>query len=151
MHARSLFAPRPRMPHLAHPSTNRSLLPFLLPGHVPADILHCGVPSIKEAPDNLWSIMPSGPNWVSEAHHDAKQSAWILCNTVGRINGVLDMYKSRFCPGGSYVRDKTVRLIQGKTRDTGCDWTKQKWCWPLAQIEEESPAPDMSLPPNGGF
>ena len=78
-------------------------------------------------------------------------SAWILCNTVGRINGVLDMYKSRFCPGGSYEQDKTVRLIQGKTRDTGCDWTKQKWCWPLAQIEEESPTPDMSLPPNGGF
>ena len=118
-------------------------------GHVPADILNCAVPSIKEAPDNLWSIIP--PTSSGGAQKDAKQSAWILCNTVGRVNNIVGMYKSRFCPGGEYERRKTVRLIQTKTRDQNCDWKTAKWCWPLAQIEEESPAVDMSLPPRGGF
>ena len=50
-------------------------------GHVPADILHCGVPLLKESPDNLWDVIP-------KAQVATKRSAWILCNTVSRINQV---------------------------------------------------------------
>jgi hypothetical protein len=148
--------PRQKSPTFIHMASNfkapKSKEWMFHKGHVPADILSCSVPSIKEAPDNLWSVIPaSGSPGCGGDCEDAKQSAWILCNTVARLNSVLDMYKSRFCPGGKYERKKTVRLIQDKNRDVNCDWRKQKWCWPLAQIEEESPTPDLSLPPRGGF
>jgi hypothetical protein len=60
------------------------------------------------------------------------------------------MYKDRFCPGGEYEHRKKVRLIQTKTLDRSCNWRKQKWCWPLAQIEDESPA-DAQSPAGGGW
>jgi len=112
-------------------------------GHVPADILHCDVPLLKESPDNLWDVVPS-------SQRATKRSAWILCNTVSRVNLMATMYKERFCPGGTFERRKKVRLIQTKTKDRSCNWKTQRWCWPLAQIEDESPVDDMA-PPNGGF
>jgi hypothetical protein len=107
-------------------------------GHVPADLLHCGTPLIKESPDDLWSVVPK-----SDSHH--KRSAWILCNIVSRINKQTVMYKERFCPGGKFENQKIVRLIQMKTRDRGCNWKQTKWCWPLAQIESKTPVDAQTM------
>jgi len=94
-------------------------------GHVPADILDCDSPLIVEAPDDLWEISPN---------REVKQRAWVLCNTVSRLNKILLMYKKKFCPIGFEER-KLVRLIQSKTEDTRCSQRLEKWCYPLAQIE----------------
>jgi len=94
-------------------------------GHVPADILDCDSPLIVEAPDNLWEI---------SVDRKVKQRAWVLCNTVSRLNKIVLMYKKKFCPIGFETR-KLVRLIQSKTEDRECSQFKDKWCYPLAQIE----------------
>ena len=94
-------------------------------GHVPADILDCGSPLIIESPDNLRDISNG---------YIARQSAWVLCHTVSKLNRVLLAYKEKFCPDGFESR-KLVRLIQDKTKDVHCDYKTQKWCYPLAQIE----------------
>ena len=97
-------------------------------GHVPATILECDTPLIVEAPDNLFDLN----------RHDSDikvyQRAWVICNTVSRLNKMLIMYKEKFCPNG-YESRKLVRLIQKKTLDRGCNQKKDKWCFPLAQIE----------------
>merc|ERR1712130_1049401 len=95
-------------------------------GHVPADILSCDTPLIMESPDNLWEI--------SKDDYRTKMSAWVLCNTVSRLNKVLTLYKSKFCPNG-FEKRKLVRLIQYKTKDRYCNKRRDKWCWPLCQIE----------------
>jgi len=97
-------------------------------GHVPADILDCDSPLIKESPDELFNISPK-----DREHRN--QHAWILCNTVARLNKVLFLYKEKFCPK-DFERRKLVRLIQRKTKDRHCDQRRDKWCYPLAQIED---------------
>jgi hypothetical protein len=94
-------------------------------GHVPADFLHCDEPLIVEAPSDLWAISPD---------KRTKQNAFILCHTVAMLNKVALLYKGKFCPDG-FEQRKLVRLIQSKDKDWRCKQTKDKWCWPLAQIE----------------
>lgn len=94
-------------------------------GHVHGDILECDAPLIVDAPDALW--------FVSEDVL-TKQSAWILCHIVERLNKVALEYKQKFCPPG-YETRKLVRLIQSKTKDRRCNEKTDKWCYPLAQIE----------------
>jgi hypothetical protein len=95
-------------------------------GHVPASILDCGSPLIKEAPDDLYDI--------SEREKHTKQHAWIICNAVSRLNDMLLRHKQKYCPAG-FEQRKLVRLIQRKTMDKSCDEKRDKWCYPLAQIE----------------
>ena len=95
-------------------------------GHVPADILDCDTPLIKESPDELWE-MTTG---VEE-----KQRAWVLCHIVSTLNKVLLLYKQKFCPVG-FEQRKLVRLIQSKRLDRHCDERKDKWCFPIAQVED---------------
>lgn len=95
-------------------------------GHVPGMFLDCNTPLIKDAPDDLWTISTG---------YQAKQSAWVLCHTVSKLNRVAIDYKEKFCPSG-YEKRKLVRLIQDKTKDEHCDVRKEKWCYPLAQIED---------------
>ena len=98
-------------------------------GHIPANILDCDTPFIVEAPDDTWKISPvSHHNW-------SQMSAWVMCNTVARLNQVLLKYKQKFCPGQKFERRKLIRLIQSKSKDRGCSERRHKWCWPLAQIE----------------
>jgi len=94
-------------------------------GHVPANILDCDTPLLVEAPEDIWSVTSGKQN---------KQRAWVLCNIVSRLNRVLTMYKQKFCPVG-FEQRKLVRLIQSKTKDRGCSERRDKWCFPLAQIE----------------
>jgi len=96
-------------------------------GHVPARILECDSPLIKESPDNLWKI---------STKRDTKRQAWVLCHTVSILNRMLLEYKEKFCDG-KFEKRKLVRLIQDKTQDLGCNEKKDKWCYPLAQIEED--------------
>lgn len=94
-------------------------------GHVPGKILACDSPLIIESPDDVWTRSKS---------QNTKQSAWVLCHTVSTLNRVILAYKEKFCPAG-YETRKLVRLIQSKTLDQGCNEMKDKWCYPLAQIE----------------
>ena len=97
-------------------------------GHVPADILACGTPLIKEAPDDLYAQSKS---------KNRKQCAWVICETVRTINRVASTYKQMYCDEGEAVETrKMVKLIQSKTRDRGCSQSRDKWCYPLAQVEE---------------
>mmetsp|Transcript_11229 Transcript_11229/g.20753 ORF Transcript_11229/g.20753 Transcript_11229/m.20753 type:complete len:554 (-) Transcript_11229:27-1688(-) len=95
-------------------------------GHVPATILECDSPLIIEAPDDLYEITPN--------EKQLKQRAWFVCNIVSRLNKVVYMYKQKFCPKGFEER-KLIRLVQHKTVDRGCSERRDKWCYPLAQIE----------------
>ena len=78
-------SPTQKVPTFIHLASNfkapRSKQWMFHKGHVPADILHCGVPLLKESPDNLWNVIP-------KAQTPTKRSAWILCNTVSRVNQV---------------------------------------------------------------
>ena len=98
-------------------------------GHIPATIMDCDSPFLLEAPDNTWVV--SDPE---QKGNFGRESAWVMCNTVARLNQVLRLYKRKFCPGG-YEKRHLVRLVQDKTRDQGCDERHDKWCYPLAQIE----------------
>jgi len=94
-------------------------------GHVPAKILDCDMPLIVEAPDDTWEV---------SRDRTRRQHAWVLCHTISKLNHVLLMYKQKFCPEGFEER-KLIRLIQSKTLDVGCSERRDKWCFPLAQIE----------------
>mmetsp|Transcript_3877 Transcript_3877/g.8318 ORF Transcript_3877/g.8318 Transcript_3877/m.8318 type:complete len:556 (+) Transcript_3877:162-1829(+) len=122
--------PGDKMPTFIHLASNfkapDSKGPWMFhKGHVPATILDCDTPLIVEAPDDLFDI--------SRSRH-RKQSAWVLCQTVSKLNRILLMYKQKFCPIG-YETRKLVRLIQSKTQDRSCSERRDKWCYPLAQIE----------------
>ena len=95
-------------------------------GHVPADILSCDSPLLVESPDDLFNISP-------HTNH-RNQHAWVLCHTVSKLNEVLLRYKRKFCAPG-FEQRKLVRLIQKKTKDKRCSQSRDKWCYPLAQIE----------------
>lgn len=60
-------------------------------GHVPGHILNCDVPSIIVPPDNLWR---------DSVERKTKQQAWVLCTIINKLNKVLKMYKTKFCPIG---------------------------------------------------
>ena len=94
-------------------------------GHVPPDILDCNTPMIIESPDNIVDI--------SQAHK-TKVSGWVLCHTVRALNRLLREYKEKFCKSG-YEKRQLVRLIQSKRLDRACNERRDKWCYPLAQIE----------------
>lgn len=98
-------------------------------GHVPGDIMDCSTPLIRDAPDDTWQVSPSGSG------NPSKRAAFIMCNAVATLNRMLVLYKTKFCPGGKFERRKLVRLIQGKRKDVGCNAVRDRWCWPLAQIE----------------
>jgi len=95
-------------------------------GHVPAKILDCGTPLIINAPDDLWGISKSTTT---------KQCAFTLCNIVKNLNRVATDYKQKFCKPEEIESRHLVRLIQSKELDRGCNQAKDKWCYPLAQIE----------------
>lgn len=97
-------------------------------GHVPGNILDCDMPLIVAPPENLFDL-----NREDESIK-VHQKAWVVCNTISRLNSILLKYKEKFCPAGYETRE-LVRLIQHKTVDRGCSQTKDKWCFPLAQIE----------------
>ena len=66
-----------------------------------------------------------------------ESSARVICETVRTINRVASTYKQMYCDEGEAVETrKMVKLIQSKTRDRGCSQSRDKWCYPLAQVEE---------------
>lgn len=100
-------------------------------GHVPGKILDCDQPYIIEAPHDLWQ--QSKPDKMK------KQCAWVLCNIVYNLNRVLKDTKEKFCQPEQTETRHLVKLIQTKTTDAGCSQHKDKWCYPLAQIEGLEP------------
>ena len=94
-------------------------------GHVPPDILSCDTPFIIESPDNIVDVSKS---------FKTKVSGWVLCHTVRALNRLLREYKEKFCKSG-YEKRYLVKLIQSKRKDRHCSERKNKWCYPLAQID----------------
>eukprot|EP00924_Labyrinthula_sp_SR-Ha-C_P004415 maker-scaffold_89-snap-gene-0.10-mRNA-1 protein AED:0.19 eAED:0.19 QI:34/1/1/1/1/1/2/177/589 len=104
-------------------------------GHVPGEILDCGTPLIIEPPDELF-------NWVKKENYEGfkgsetnYQKAWVVCNVLSRLNNMLKEYKSMFCREESVEDRPLIRLIQKKNKDRSCSPRRDKWCYPLAQIE----------------
>jgi len=126
-----LSTPANRLPVFIHMASNfkapdRYKGPWMFhKGHVPADILECDSPLIIQPPDDLWR-MTDEPK--------AKQNAWILCHAIYYLNHVASLYKEKFCKPG-YENRQLVKLIQRKSTDLRCSETKDKWCYPIAQIE----------------
>ena len=52
-----------------------------------------------------------------------------------KLNQVATLYKQKFCTGKKIENRHLVKLIQDKTKDKNCDDRKDKWCFPLAQID----------------
>mmetsp|Transcript_12729 Transcript_12729/g.20582 ORF Transcript_12729/g.20582 Transcript_12729/m.20582 type:complete len:520 (+) Transcript_12729:23-1582(+) len=123
--------PGAKLPIFIHMASNfkapdSALGPWMFhKGHVPGNFFECDSPLIIEPPDNLWEVTS---DWK------AKQNAWILCHIIPLLNRVSMLYKKKFCIDG-YERRKLIRLIQHKSKDRKCHPYKDKWCYPLAQIE----------------
>lgn len=98
-------------------------------GHVPGTILDCDTPLIVEPPENLFDLNRNS------GERKEYQKAWVVCNTISRLNEVLVLYKEKFCRESGYEKRKLVHLIQSKTVDKHCKPGVDKWCFPLAQIE----------------
>ena len=109
-------------------------------GHIPSDILSCSTPFIKVAPDDTWEKSPDVCSTKS-SKIICKISAFAMCAAIQKINEVLKLYKSKFCP--AYETRHLIRLVQGKTRDRGCISQGDKadvWCWSVGKMPSVPPA-----------
>lgn len=95
-------------------------------GHMPSNILECDMPILKQPPDNFYN---------SQRDNKAKRNAWMMCHLYSNMNAMLTAYKAKFCEGKTVNLDRRIRLIQQKTLPCPKD---KRYCWPLAQLEDES-------------
>ena len=116
-------------------------------GHIPSDILSCSTPYIKVAPDDTWEKSPNVCNSRDAPYIMCKISAFAMCTAIQKINQVLKLYKSKFCP--AYETRHLIRLVQGKTRDAGCISNGDKadvWCWSVGKYATHSLRDSMVVP-----
>jgi len=129
--------PGKKKPTFIHMASNFASLDLWMfhKGHVPAGILSCGEPLIAEPPDDLFDrVVDERATSGGKSHLETLQSTWVLCHIISTLNRVLMEYKTKFCPVG-FEQRKLVRLIQHKTKDRRCNEKRDKWCYPIAQID----------------